>query len=161
MGLNVGVPAYSLQRVQSCVTEAEAPCLCSSLQEGDVGIPCAAVDVFHRNKSAQNPTVYPGRSIPVAPKQVSQTACGSGRVNLCTRFSFCKPNIGSSVVMFASFHNVRPHNYLSRMRQNVAFLQNRLNLVVFLFVWNLILLQMCLWLSEKSSWRGAGRGPVL
>lgn len=113
MGLNVGVPAYSLQRVQSCVTEAEAPCLCSSLQEGDVGIPCAAVDVFHLNKSAENPTVYPGRPIPVAPKQVSQTACGTGRVSMCTRFSFWKPNVGSSIVMFASFHNVRLHNYPS------------------------------------------------
>lgn len=43
-GSHVGVPAYSLQRVQSCVTEAEAPCLCPSLQEGYVGN-CAAGDV--------------------------------------------------------------------------------------------------------------------
>lgn len=43
-GSHVGVPAYSLQRVQSCVTEAEAPCLCPFYRK-DMWAYCAALDV--------------------------------------------------------------------------------------------------------------------
>lgn len=44
----VGVPAYSLQRVQSCVTESKL-LLCPSLQRGYVDILCTATEGIQHN----------------------------------------------------------------------------------------------------------------
>lgn len=48
-GSLVGVPAYSLQRVQSCVTESEL-LLCLSLQRGYVDIPPTAAKGIRHNE---------------------------------------------------------------------------------------------------------------
>lgn len=55
-GSLVGVPAYSLQGVQSCVTESEL-LLCPSLQRGYVDILCAAT---RRSGTMKISALYPG-----------------------------------------------------------------------------------------------------